>query len=413
MDTEHDHLAVATEDHPLAYARFSGTIPAGEYGGGQVSIWDHGTYECEKWTEREIKVVLHGQVVEGTFVLFPTKGSNWMIHRLDPPPGGFEPLPEGLSPMLATAGDIPTGRGWAYEFKWDGVRVLVRIDGGRARALSRNGHDLTASFPELRRLGEAMGSRQAILDGELVVLDEDGRPRFSRLQHRLQVVAAGNVKRAAARDPAGLILFDLLHLDGRSLLDSTYDDRRRLLESLELAGSEWAVTPSFTEESGDEVLKTAARIGMEGVVAKRRSSPYRPGKRSHDWIKTKTQRTQEVVIGGWTPGRGNRRDLFGSLLLGIPDRNDGDALEYVGKVGTGFSRDAMDALLGSLGRIARKRSPFGRPLPRDVGTAMTWVRPVIVGEVRFSEWTPDGRLRHPVWRGLRPDKSAGEVVRES
>ena len=413
MDTEHNHLAVATEDHPLEYGSFSGTIPAGEYGAGEVSIWDHGTYVCEKWTEREIKVDLHGQVADGRFVLFPTTGSNWMIHRMDPPADGYAPLPARMSPMLATAGDVPTGNGWAYEFKWDGIRVLVWIDGGRARALSRNGHDITPSFPEFRRLGEAVGSHQALLDGELVVLDEDGRPRFSRLQHRLQVESANSVRRAADRDPASVILFDLLHLDGRSLLDSTYDERRRLLEDLELAGPDWAVAPSFTEESGDEVLRAAAKIGMEGVVAKRRTSPYRPGRRSHDWIKTKTQRTQEVVIGGWTPGRGNRRDLFGSLLLGIPAPGEGGALEYVGKVGTGFSHEAMVELLRSLTRVVRQKSPFGRPLPRDVGSDMTWVRPEIVGEVRFSEWPPDGRFRHPVWRGLRADKSADEVVRES
>lgn len=412
MDTHQNHLAVATEDHPLEYGSFSGTIPAGQYGAGEVSIWDHGTYECEKWTKREIKVDLHGQVVNGTFVLFPTNGSNWMIHRMDPPAGGFAPLPERLSPMLATAGDIPTGDGWAYEFKWDGVRVLVWIDGGRARALSRNGHDITASFPEFRQLGEAVGSHQAILDGELVVLDEEGRPRFSRLQHRLQVESTSSVKRAADRDPASVVLFDLLHLDGRSLLDSTYDDRRRALEGLGLAGSRWAITPSFTEP-GEQVLRTAAANGMEGVVAKRRTSIYRPGRRSPDWIKTKTHRTQEVVIGGWIPGQGNRRDLFGSLLLGIPAPDEGGALAYVGKVGTGFSHETMVELLRALKRIVRTKSPFAQPLPAEVGREMTWVRPVTVGEVQFSEWTPDGRFRHPVWRGLRSDKSADEVVRES
>jgi bifunctional non-homologous end joining protein LigD len=158
-------------------------------------------------------------------------------------------------------------------------------------------------------------------------------------------------------------------------------------------------------------MTNATGLGMEGVVAKRRDSPYRAGKRSKEWIKTKAQRAQEVVIGGWTPGQGNRRDVFGSLLLGIPDPAQGGALEYVGKVGTGFSRSDLVDLFAVLTRDGRSTSPFGQPLPADVGRAAHWVRPEVVGEVRFSEWTPDGRLRHPVWRGRRTDKSAGEVVR--
>jgi bifunctional non-homologous end joining protein LigD len=314
--------------------------------------------------------------------------------------------------MLATAGELPTGPGWAFEFKWDGVRVLVWVDGGRARALSRNGHDITGSFPELRRLGEAIGSDQVLLDGELVVLDPDGTPRFSRLQHRLQVGSAAGVARAAERDPASVILFDLLHLNGRALLAAGYDERRGLLEGLGLSGPDWGVTPSFTEETGADVLSIATAVGMEGVVAKRRDSPYRAGKRSKEWVKTKAQRTQEVVVGGWTPGQGNRRDVFGSLLLGVPDPGQGGALAYVGKVGTGFSQSDLVDLSAALGRVGRATSPFGAPLPTEVGRVAHWVRPEVVGEVRFSEWTPDGRLRHPVWRGRRTDKSADEVVRE-
>jgi bifunctional non-homologous end joining protein LigD len=314
--------------------------------------------------------------------------------------------------MLATAGDFPTGAGWAFEFKWDGVRALVWVDGGRARAVSRNGHDITGSVPELRPLGEAVGSDQVLLDCELVALDEHARPRFSYLQHRLQVGSATAVRRAADRYPASVILFDLLHLNGRSLLDDTYDQRRRQLEDLDLAGPGWAVTPSFTSESGQEVMRIATGAGMEGVVAKRRASHYQAGRRSHDWIKTKSQRSQEVVIGGWTPGQGNRRELFGSLLLGIPGAGADAPLEYVGKVGTGFSRAAMGQVLGALIPLTRDTSPFGSPLPPEAGRQMTWVEPVVVGEVRFSEWTPDGRFRHPVWRGLRADKSAPEVARD-
>jgi bifunctional non-homologous end joining protein LigD len=408
-----NHLAVHVEDHPLEYRTFSGTIPSGQYGGGTVSIWDQGTYTCEKWSDHEVMVVLHGHRTEGRFVLFPTRDKNWMIHRMDPTPDGYEPLPKELAPMLAVAGSLPTGKGpWAYEFKWDGIRALVWVDGGRARAASRTGRDITASFPELRDLGEALGSTRVVLDGEIVVLDPDGRPSFSRLQHRMHVTSSRNVARAASTDPASLVVFDLLHLDGRSLLGATYDERRSQLDQLGIGGPSWAVTPSFTTEAGADVLRTAHELGMEGVVAKRRDSTYHPGLRSADWVKVKDQRTQEVVIGGWTAGQGNRRSTFGALLLGLPSPGR-RTLTFVGKVGTGFTDVARDQLLAELRPLMRATSPFDEDLPKALATGAHWVRPRVVGEVRFTEWTTDGRFRHPVWRGLRPDKKAGEVHRES
>lgn len=408
-----NHLAVHVEDHPLEYASFSGTIPAGEYGGGAVSIWDRGTYECEKWTDREIKVVLHGERVSGRFALFPTRGKNWMIHRMDPPSEGFEPLPQRLSPMLATPGPLPESDGnWAFEFKWDGIRVLLWVEGGRPRALSRGGGDLTAAFPELREVAAAVGAEQVLLDGELVVLDDDGRPSFARLQHRIHLVSPADVRRAAERDPASLVVFDLLHRNGRSLTGETYDERRRQLELMNFAGPRWGVTPSFVDEEGENVLRSAVGLGMEGVVAKRRNSTYQPGVRSRDWIKTKSRRTQEVVIGGWSAGRGERASSFGALVLGIPVPSTPSRLTYVGKVGTGFSRHDREELLGVLRPLVRQRSPFSGALPAAVQREATWVRPVVVGEVEFGEWTRDGILRHAVWRGRRIDKRAEDVRRE-
>jgi bifunctional non-homologous end joining protein LigD len=406
-----NHLAVQVEDHPLEYGSFAGTIPAGEYGAGAVSIWDQGTYECEKWRPDEVMVVLHGTRVEGRYVLFPTRGRNWMIHRMDPPADGFEPLPRLLAPMLATSGALPDNGGeWAFEFKWDGIRVLLWIDGGRPRAVSRGGREITVAFPELRELAAAVGSDQVLLDGELVALDESGRPRFSRLQHRMHVSEAKDAKRAASLNPASMIVFDLLHLNGRSLLDLPYDERRDQLEQLGLAGPSWGVTPSFTGEPGAAVLRTANELGMEGVVAKRRASTYRPGTRSHDWIKVKSQRSQEVIIGGWTDGQGERSATFGALLLGIPAARG--ALTYIGKVGTGFTNSAREELLSKLKSRTRATSPFVDRLPASQERVAHWVRPDQVGEVRFSEWTPDGHLRHPVWRGIRIDKTAKEVRRE-
>jgi bifunctional non-homologous end joining protein LigD len=376
-----------------------------------VSIWDHGVYECEKWTPREVKVVLHGERAVGRFVLFPTKGKQWMIHRMDPVPGGFEPVPDRILPMLAVVGDLPDNDSeWAFEFKWDGVRALVAVDGGRPLALSRNGRDITASFPELRRLGEALGATQVLLDGELVAFGEDGKPSFSRLQRRTHVTGPRDVKRLAVTDPVSYVIFDLLHLDGRPLLDQSYDDRRRELDRLHLGGAYWAVTPTFTGTNGDDVLRTALEKGMEGVIAKRRSSVYRSGSRNGNWIKVKRERTQEVVVGGWTAGSGSRAPGFGALVLGVPD-GDG-SLVYVGKVGTGFSGEEIDRLSHRLRSLSRKTSPFGKTVPQAIGQDAHWVRPKMVGEVRFSEWTPEGRLRHPAWRGLRTDKRPGEVIRE-
>jgi bifunctional non-homologous end joining protein LigD len=359
--------------------------------------------------------VLHGARAGGRYVLFPVNGNNWMIHRMDPAPDGFEPLPATLSPMLAVPGELPRQDGrWAYEFKWDGIRALVWSDGGRARALSRNGNDITAAFPELRQVGAAMGSHQVVLDGELVVFDEATRPSFSRLAKRIHLASPRDVDRAAKRDPASLIVFDLLHLDGRSTMRDTYDERRRQLEGLGAGGVAWALTPSFTDVEGADVLTTAVEVGMEGVVAKRRSSTYRPGDRSDEWVKVKAERTQEAVIGGWTEGKGSRQATFGALLLGIPSASAKGKLTFIGKVGTGFSDASRASLLETLRPLVRDASPFDEPLSRAVlGGPATWVRPVVVGEARFSSWTPDDHLRHPVWRGVRTDKSAKEVTRES
>jgi bifunctional non-homologous end joining protein LigD len=412
MFPDQNHLAVQVEDHPLEYGSFRGTIPAGEYGGGEVSIWDQGVYDCEKWLPKEIMVVLHGERVEGRYVLFPTKGKNWMIHRMDPAPEGFAPLPAHMSPMLAVSDRLPSDDGqWAYEFKWDGMRVLVWVDGGRLRMVSRNDNDITRSFPDLRGFGESLASHQALLDGELVVLGQDGKPSFSQLQHRIHGGSPSSVQRLASAFPASLVIFDLLHLDGVSLLDRAYDQRRSALEALGIGAPNWAVTPSFTDATGPEILRVAVDAGMEGVVAKRRSSLYRPGQRSREWIKVKHQRMQEVVIGGYTKGKGSRRADFGALLLGVPSE-DAAKLTFVGKVGTGFSERDRGELLISLRRIERVTSPFDEPLPTALRKEAAFVSPKMVGEVRYGEWTPDGHLRHPVWRGLRPDKSSADVRRE-
>jgi bifunctional non-homologous end joining protein LigD len=405
-----NHLAVHTEDHPLQYGKFEGEIPKGEYGGGNVSIWDQGTYELEKWEDKEVKVVFHGKRASGRYVLFPTDGKNWMIHRMDPPPRGFEAMPRSIAPMLAVlSAEPPQGDGWAYEFKWDGVRAIVFVDGGRVRATSRNDKDLTAAFPELRPLGEFLGSRSAILDGELVAFDDDGRPSFGRLQHRLHVGSRSEVTRRSHDVAASFLAFDLLYLEGRSLLTLGYDERRALLESLDLKGESFATPPSFTESSAGDVLETARERRLEGIVAKRRSSPYVQGSRNGNWVKVKNFRTQEVVIGGWTTGKGSLSGSLGALLVGIPSP---EGLVYAGKVGTGFDASARQELLRALEPLSTKTSPFAGHLPKAQVADAHFTSPELVGEVQYGEWTADGHLRHTSWRGLRLDKVADEVVRE-
>jgi bifunctional non-homologous end joining protein LigD len=299
--------------------------------------------------------------------------------------------------------------GWAYEFKWDGVRALLYVDGGRVRALTRNDKTLMTAFPELRDVGLHLGSRSAILDGEIVALDKDAHPSFSTLAKRLHVTSKAAVEKLVRSTPASFFAFDLLYLEGRSLLDQSYDERRILLESLDLNGETFATPPSITSTSGSKVLRIAKERGLEGVVIKRRAASYSPGQRNGDWIKVKNFHTQEVVIGGWTRGKGERENSFGALLLGV---HTDDGLTYVGKVGTGFSAETRRALLARLTPLARKTTPFSTPLSHAETVLAHFTRPVLVGEVQFAEWTNDGHLRQPSWRGLRADKSATEVFRE-
>ncbi|HWE68468.1 MAG TPA: non-homologous end-joining DNA ligase [Acidimicrobiales bacterium] len=409
-DPARNHLAVHTEDHPLDYGSFEGQIPAGQYGGGRVTIWDQGTYDLEKWRDNEVMVVLHGAKVSGRYVLFPTNGKNWMIHRMDPAPAGIEPMPAGFRPMLAVPGTLPPDdEGWAYEIKWDGIRAIVLIEGGRAKLQNRRGVDITGTFPELHGIGGFLGSRPAVLDGEIVALGEDGRPSFNRLQHRLHLVEAREIARRAKDLPTIYVAFDLLYLDGHLLLNQTYDERRQQLESLQLSGDSFITADSFRDVKGTDILRATAERGLEGVVAKRRDSQYQEGKRQPQWLKIKNVRTQEVVVGGWTEGQGERKGSLGALLLGLPEK---DGLRYAGKVGTGFTSADREKLLELFRARTRKRSPFTEPLSPAEGADAHFIRPDLVGEVRFSEWTADGRLRHPSWRGLRQDKRPEEVVKE-
>lgn len=411
-----NRLAVPTEDHPLEYASFSGTIAAGEYGAGVSTIWDAGRYATETWTEDHVTVAFDGQRLSGRFVLFRLPDGSWALRKLDPDPVTDAPVadgvPEDLVPMLAAIGELPRGDDlrWGYEFKWDGVRVLAHVRGGRVRLRARSGNDVTATYPELHALPAALAGRDAVLDGEVVALDARGRPDFGLLQGRMHRTGPEVARRAAAA-PVSYLLFDLLALDGQSLLGLPYRERRARLDALGPASDRWVTTPWFPGDApgvGAQVQAASRENGLEGVVAKRLDSPYRPGGRGPDWRKVKNLRTQAVVVGGWRPGEGRRAGGIGSLLLGVHDEQG--ALVFAGHVGTGFTARALADLEPLLS--PRASSPFAGALPREVTRDAHWVEPLLVGEVRYGEWTREGRLRHPSWRGLRDDLRPEDVVVE-
>jgi bifunctional non-homologous end joining protein LigD len=313
--------------------------------------------------------------------------------------------------MLATPGDLPPAQSedrWAFEMKWDGVRAVVYLGAGPPRVMTRNDREVAATYPELAGLADAVGGHQVVLDGEIVAFDAAGRPSFGELQARMHVQHPGAA--LLSRVPVCFLAFDVLHLDGESQLSTAYDRRRVRLEGLALDGPHWATPPAF-EGDGATAVQVSRDQGLEGVIAKRRESLYHPGRRSRDWVKVKHVRMQEVVVGGWSPGEGRRSGGIGSLLLGVPDQDGG--LRYAGHVGTGFTVRMLDDLADRLGRIERSTSPFADDVPRPQARAARWVEPELVAEVAFSEWTREGRMRHPVWRGLRPDKAPADVVRES
>ncbi len=406
-DPKRNHLAVQTEDHPIEYLTFEGDIPKGEYGGGSMRVWDKGTYETHKFDEREVMVTLHGERVDGRYVLFRTRGNQWMIHRMDPPqdPERRTP-PADLRPMYATLAErAPTGDGWAWEIKWDGIRALGFVDGGRIALVTRNGNDVTRRYPELRALGGELGARDAVLDGEIVTFDDAGRPSFERLQRRMHVEGESTIRRLSGEVPVVYVLFDLLWLDGHSTMDRPYSERRELLAQLHLDGTAWRTPPNELGD-GHTTLEISHTFGLEGVVAKRVDSLYEPGRRSPAWLKVKHQLRQEFVVGGWQPGEGAREGSIGSLLVGYYD--DG-RLRYAGRVGSGLSQAEIAQLEQLFERCARDDNPFdGGSPPRGA----RWVEPVLVVEVRFTEWTTTGAIRHPTFMGTRPDKDPLEVVRE-
>lgn len=441
-DPNQKRLAIQTEDHPLEYGNFEGRIPDGEYGAGDSLIWDNGTYETvppgtpsEQRKKGHLRVQFHGHKLDGEWHLVRTGGmqgtkSQWLMFKakdgkenpaydvvverpesvvsgrvatrgperagvLRAPRAPPEALLKGLlPPMLATLVDEPPRdeKNWIVERKYDGYRALCALSNGRVAMWTRNALDLTARFPAIARSLSQIVVGDAVLDGEIAILDAAGVPRFELIQQ-------------GRNEEAILFGFDLLRLDGEDLRGRPIEARRDLLRSLL---SNTAANLRASEELSGEVedlLRDAAKTGWEGVMMKRRGSPYEKG-RGHDWLKLKALQSQELAIVGWTPGEGSASSGIGALLLGV---NEGGTLEFAGKVGTGFSAKQRKELLAELRKDEVDASQVrDAPRMRDAH----WVKPRLVAQIRFTEWTHDGKLRHPSFQGLRPDKTPMETVRE-
>ena len=463
-------LAMKTEDHPLDYRTFEGVIPEG-YGAGEVIVWDDGTYELAEGDDArkqiaagKLKIVLHGKKLNGLFTLVKIKprpgehGEPWLLFkdhdeyedpnykieehgesvksgqtlaelqqsRKDAPiwksnraaaPGGIavkraarqraaehaDAIPRTVTPMLTTLVDAPfDDENWLFELKWDGYRAIAVVEKDGVTLTSRNGKDLLAQFPEMRGLATSFRSLPIEVDGELCVLDENGKPDFQALQARDKAVRG-----LARRTPSQVVfvVFDLIYADGRDLRKEPLEERKRLLESL-IVPERSVMYSKHAIGKGVELFALAEQRGLEGIVGKLRTSPYRSGVRSREWVKIKAKRRQEFVIGGYTEPRGSRKG-FGAILVGY---YDGDDFVYAGHVGTGFNQDLLRDLMARFKPLERKTSPFA-DAPKT-NTPAHWLRPELVCEVAFAEWTREGILRQPVFLGLRIDKDPRSVVRE-
>jgi bifunctional non-homologous end joining protein LigD len=409
LEPGQQHLAVHVEDHPLEYATFEGEIPKGNYGAGTVEIWDTGTYELlEQKRGGGLTVRLHGEKLDGVWTLVPAKlggdEKNWLILRKreeQAAAAGPAKRPMRYAPMLATlAKEVPKGDGWLYEVKWDGYRALAYVAGGDVGLVSRRGNDLTQRFPDVAKaIGKAVRTPNAVLDGEVCALDEDGRATFSAMQQGL------------AGTRYIFVAFDVLEVEGEPLLDEVLTARRERLSEL-LDKRTRAVQVSELFDDGEALFRAAEEQRFEGILAKRARSTYQPGRRSHDWVKVKTHGNEEFVVGGYTKGEGRRASTFGSLLLGEYDEQG--KLRYVGSVGTGFTEKEIERLLRLLRSLETSKPPFD-PVPKPPRVRkgdIVWVEPKLVAQVEFVERTHDNRLRAPSYQGLREDKEAEEVRAE-
>ncbi|HET9375342.1 MAG TPA: non-homologous end-joining DNA ligase [Chthoniobacterales bacterium] len=458
------HLAVEVEDHPVSYIDFEGTIPKGQYGGGTVMVWDRGTFEplsktpTKELASGKLHFILNGSKLKGEWYLVrlrdekqwllikagedmkpvskkmddtsvlsaknmeelakgnrvwqsrPTNKSGQATKRKSSRKGSTAPIPSFLEPMKAKLVDSMPAGDWIYEIKFDGFRALALRGGSEARLFSRNEKDLGGKFPEVMDSILALDVRDAIIDGEIVALDEKGRSSFQLLQA---------FEMGQERPPLFFYAFDLLRLNGKDFLGLPVEERKATLEKLLKDPPDAIRYSASVEDAGEDLLDRARELGVEGLIGKRIGSRYESGKRSGAWIKLKLQQQQEFVIGGYTDPEGTRK-YFGAILVGVYEGNE---LKFVGKVGTGFNENLLRTLYSKFKKISSDRCPFvdlpekhsgpyGKPMTASEMKRCHWLEPTLVCQIKFAEWTRDNRLRQPVFLGLREDKAAKEVVRE-
>ncbi len=447
LDPKRKALAMKVEDHPIGYGTFEGNIPKGEYGGGSVMLWDKGSYDVlgdasaeEQVARGDFKFELHGTKLNGSFAIVQmkraAKGNEWLLIKKQDEfavpdydidqyassvatrrtqeqiAGAVEPLaasdlkgakravlPATLEAMLATAVTTPpSGSQWFYEIKWDGVRALCRIENGSVQIHSRRGLRCEQQYPELQALVTQVSAKSAWLDGEICVLDEHGRARFNLIQQRIGA-NANAVPRLVETSPVTLFLFDVLYADGYDLRSVALEERRKFLQVVVTPGDHVRISEAF-DTDGEQMFAAAQKMGLEGILAKDRRSTYQPT-RSKSWLKLKVVDEDDFVIAGFTEGE---RDYFGALILAAYENGE---LRHVGQVGTGFDQKQMKAIYERLVPLITKTNPLAKR-PRVKGA--TWVRPEVMCQVRFTERTPDGMLRAPVFVTLRDDKSPPQIV---
>lgn len=450
LDPKVKRLAVKVEDHPLAYATFEGTIPEGNYGAGKVIVWDEGTYttdhggttraEMEAVMREDLKkgklaITMFGTKMHGSWTFVKTHGreeDSWLLMKhedefasdtrdiledadsvrskfsLDIPPtpkklppsvekapGG--PIPKAMTPMMSVEkNEAFDAEGWTFEVKLDGIRTLATLDRGIVTLVTRNQNDITAQYPEVATAIRALPYRSIVLDGEIVLFDEHGRPTFQGLMERFHLKNTGGIEDLAKRNPVQFFAFDVLHLDGRDLRTLALEDRQKALSEIDLDGGIKRVDSIPTE--GKLLYEHAVELGFEGVMAKKLSSKYEAGVRSPNWVKIKSVKTGEFTIVGYTPGEGSRRSAFGSLVMA--QQEEGEWV-YKGNVGGGFNDQMLDDVKAQLDALKtdKKAIKDRSVVPKNV----TWLEPKLIAEVKYANKTRDGRLRFPVFLRFRED----------
>ena len=393
-------LAVHTEPHPLEYAEFSGWIPQGHYGAGESLIFDRGTIEKLEWKPDKVTVRLHGRRVRGEYHLVKTN-QGWLVFLSNKSASDQPDAPPQMQPMLATAAKEPfDDPKWRFEPKMDGIRALATITTDATRLISRNGRDLTLHYPELANLAQYVNAVNAVVDGEIVAADEQGRPSFERLQQRMGLTNPRDIDRMRKKIPVTFYAFDLLFLDGRDVTREPLEARRDALAGIVTEADRMKLTLTL-DTHGTQLFEAAKQLGFEGVVAKRLGSTYQPGRRSKEWLKIKATNRIDCVIIGWTAGEGSRSKGFGSLLLGA--YRDGRGI-WIGQVGTGFTDAMVAGYRATLEAIEIESPPFDDSTLREIKGAR-WTRPEVVCDVEYLQFTDALKLRAPSFKGLRPDKA--------